>query len=65
MVPAWILSLVLHVGLVLLLAVSIRGSTGGVAEEADRTTGIVLKRVEPVGEFYEGEEDAAEQAATV
>ncbi len=61
--PAWLTSLLLHGGLIVLLAVTIRVVPGGVAEEDTRTTGIVLKHVEDAGEYYEGEQDNVEAAS--
>ena len=67
-VPAWVGSMLLHCGLVLLMAVTIKSVPRGAADEDDRTTGIVLKHVDDAGEYYEGEQDnvdaATEAAAT-
>jgi hypothetical protein len=61
-VPAWISSTVLHMALVLLLAITIKNVPRNPNTEATRTTGIVLKRVDNEGEFYEGEQDDAAAA---
>ncbi len=53
--PAWSVSVVLHVGLVLLLGFTLQGAPRGAGEEPGRTAGIVLKRLSAEGELYEGE----------
>ncbi|HUS38615.1 MAG TPA: hypothetical protein VMX74_04155 [Pirellulales bacterium] len=62
-VPAWIISLLLHTTLIIVLSVSIQLTPPGVAEETDRTTGIVLKHVTDSGEYYEGEDIDIEAAS--
>ena len=62
-VPAWIGSLLLHMVLIALLAITIKIVPRGVADEPDRTTGIVLKHVDDAGEYYEGEELNIEAAS--
>lgn len=54
--PAWLTSMVFHGLLLIVLVIGIRSIPRGVVTEPDRTTGIVLKRVTPQGEYYEGED---------
>ena len=54
--PAWLTSMIFHGLLLIVLVVGIRSIPRGVVTEPDRTTGIVLKRVTPQGEYYEGED---------
>ena len=65
--PAWLTSMVFHGLLLIVLVIGIRSIPRGVVTEPDRTTGIVLKRVTPQGEYYEGEDlerSVATDAAT-
>ena len=54
--PAWLTSMVFHGLLLIVLVIGIRSIPRGVVTEPDRTTGIVLKRVTPQGEYYEGQD---------
>lgn len=61
--PSWVGSMLFHAVLVVLLALLVRPVISGAVAEPDRTTGIVLKKMdEEQTEYYEGEENvAAEQ----
>ena len=62
---AWLLSISVHFLVVMLAAIaySYVPQPRGAMEETTRPTGIVLKKIEPEGEYYEGEDDLADQAA--
>ena len=55
--PAWLLSLMIHLGLMLVFAFMVRAVPPGAAEEPGRTVGIVLKQSTDEGEIYEGEQN--------
>lgn len=57
-VPAWGLSVLLHGGLLAVLAVTLRFSPVGAAVEASREVGIVLKHRAVDGDYYETVDDA-------
>lgn len=61
--PAWFGSMLLHAGLVILLAFAITARPQGAVEEPLRRTGIVLKTSTPQGKRFEGPEDNIERAA--
>ncbi len=61
--PAWLGSMILHAGILIVLALAIGTQVPGVVEEPARTTGIVLKRNSPQGRSFEGPLDNADQAA--
>ncbi|MEX2306064.1 MAG: hypothetical protein WD738_00630 [Pirellulales bacterium] len=63
LLSAWLFSLVIHFCLVVLLGLAAQQTPRGAAEEPGRSAGIVLKRTSAEGELYEGEEDAAVDAA--
>ena len=63
MLPAWMTSMVFHCLLIVILFLCIRSIPQGAVETPERTTGIVLKRVTPTGEYYEGEDLEREVAA--
>ena len=54
--------MLLHCLLLIALILGIRAVPQGVVAEPDRTTGIVLKRVTPTGEYFEGENQNREFA---
>ena len=54
--PAWLVSVVFHVVLMLLLGLILRDAPRGVVDEPGRTAGIVLRRMTDDGELYEGEQ---------
>ncbi len=59
-IPAWLMSCVLHVSIVLLLAMTLRVEPPRGGGEPDRTAGIVLARqVRDSTEYFDGEEDAS------
>ena len=62
-VPAWLSSLGLHMLLVMVLAITIKAVPRGVAQQPDRTTGIVLKHQTKTGEYYEGEKENVQAAS--
>lgn len=49
-VPAWVLSLVLHMVILLVLAVTVRGVSRGLVEEPGRSAGVVIARTSADGE---------------
>ena len=53
----------LHLALFSLLGITVKIVPRGVAQEPDRTTGIVLKHIDLTGEYYEGEQENVEAAA--
>jgi len=64
--PAWITSMTVHAGLVLLLLFWVQRPPQGAAEETSREVGIVLKRDTSKGVKFDGEADAlADQTADV
>lgn len=62
--PAWLVSIMFHVVLVMLLGLILRAAPRGAVEEPGRTTGIVLRRLTDDGELYEGEQAAASPSPT-
>ena len=60
-VPSWLISMLLHMGLLIVLAVSLRmHPPQGAAVERTAEVGIVLRHSEAGEEFFEGETDGAE-----
>ena len=63
-VPSWVMSVLLHAGLLVLLGVTLQLTPEGAAEEALRSVGIVLKKVDRGEEQYQGEDDVLVEAQT-
>ena len=57
MLPSWIISTLVHTGLMLLLVFWVSRMPQGTAEETTRDVGIVLKKSTADGVKFEGEED--------
>ena len=57
-VPSWLLSLVLHAGLMLAVLLIWRAVPQGAVAEPGREVGIVIAHRDETGDFYEGENDA-------
>lgn len=57
-VPAWLMSVVLHVVLILVAGATLRFSPSGASAEPTRTVGVVLKHTTEQAEYYERAEDA-------
>jgi len=58
--PSWLLSLVFHVGLMVVLGLTLRlGPPRGAAAERTAEVGIVLKQTDGDREFFESQDDAA------
>jgi hypothetical protein len=64
LLPSWLISLVLHAGLLVLMALTLQLAPRGTGAEVTRTVGVVLKHHNEAEdqEYYEGESDA--QAAS-
>ncbi|MEM6654605.1 MAG: hypothetical protein AAF596_02265 [Planctomycetota bacterium] len=58
-VPAWIVSAIVHAGLLILAVVFVNSPPRGAADEPGRQVGVVLKRSTPEGEIFEGADTAA------
>ncbi|MDG2468152.1 MAG: hypothetical protein P8M80_02635 [Pirellulaceae bacterium] len=62
-VPAWLLSAILHFGLVVILAIIVRPEKKGGVQEAERKGGIVLVKETPTRtEYFDPQEDSKEEA---
>jgi hypothetical protein len=61
--PAWVFSIMFHGSALVLLGMAVQQAPRGAAEEPGRSVGIVLKSTSAAGDFYEGEEDQADEAA--
>jgi len=61
--PAWFLSVLIHLALVLVVGLALHALTEGAAEQPTRTVGIVLKHSGQDGVRYESEEDQAARRA--
>ena len=55
--PSWVVSVIVHAGLIVLLGMLLTVAPKGVVEEPGRTVGIVLQEVSSDGERFEGEDD--------
>lgn len=60
--PSWVLSALLHLVLILLLGWLLHTAPRGAADEPGRMVGIVLKHASDQTEYYEGEDDQAQDS---
>lgn len=60
--PAWLLSVLFHAGVLTVLGVTIQFAPSGAAEEPGREVGVVLKHVSEQHDYYEHPNDAESPA---
>jgi hypothetical protein len=60
-VPAWLVSVAFHCGMMVYLGLAFQQAPRGAAEEPGRSAGIVLKRTSAESDLYEGEDQQADR----